>query len=210
MPPPGACGDDGHVLAADPLNWLASRPHLPHLVHADLTAHPSRPPPGAAVVGQDTRLDPAPSALGRRSAGEPPLRGTRRAPPPNCGIRARKNGRRAPGGQQGARVMGETMDTEDSLTHDPSGTAAAMAPSRLPTTARTGRNRSRLRVLILDDHALFAECLDLALTTSGHDVQKAELPMNPARSAKLLATVCRNRPDVVVLDLDLGAFGDGA
>jgi DNA-binding NarL/FixJ family response regulator len=106
--------------------------------------------------------------------------------------------------------MGETMNTEDSLTHDQSGTATAMAPPRPSTTARTGRNRSRLRVLILDDHALFAECLDLALTTSGHDVQKAELPVNPARSAKLLATVCRNRPDVVVLDLDLGAFGDGA
>lgn len=102
------------------------------------------------------------------------------------------------------------MHTDDALPHDQSGTTAVTAPPRPTPTTRTGRSRSRLRVLILDDHALFAECLDLALTTSGHDVQQAELPMNPAKSARLLTTVCRNSPDVVVLDLDLGAFGDGA
>jgi len=86
----------------------------------------------------------------------------------------------------------------------------AASPARTGPTPRTGRSRSRLRVMILDDHALFAECLDLALTTSGHDAQVVELPTNPGRSASLLALVCRTRPDIVVLDLDLGPFGDGA
>ncbi|GAA4710678.1 response regulator transcription factor [Nocardioides conyzicola] len=104
----------------------------------------------------------------------------------------------------------QTMNLDHQPTPDLRGAATAVAPTRPAGTARTGRSRCRLRVLILDDHALFAECLDLALTTSGHDVQKAELPTNPARSARLLTMVCRTRPDVVVLDLDLGAFGDGA
>jgi len=77
-------------------------------------------------------------------------------------------------------------------------------------TPKTGRARCRQRVMVLDDHALFAECLDLALTTSGYDVQKPELPTNAGRSANLLAMVSRTRPDIVVLDLDLGPFGDGA
>ena len=64
--------------------------------------------------------------------------------------------------------------------------------------------------MVIDDHALFAECLDLVLTTNGYEVQKGTLPTNPARSASLLALVSRARPDVVVLDLDLGPFGDGA
>ena len=64
--------------------------------------------------------------------------------------------------------------------------------------------------MIVDDHELFAECLDLALTTSGYDVQRGELPTNPGRSANLLSSVTKTRPDIVVLDLDLGPFGDGA
>jgi len=64
--------------------------------------------------------------------------------------------------------------------------------------------------MVLDDHALFAQSLDLALSRSGYDVRQAELPDNPGRSATLLAQVCRAHPAVVLLDLDLGSFGDGA
>lgn len=64
--------------------------------------------------------------------------------------------------------------------------------------------------MLLDDHVLFAECLDLVLTANGFTVDKPALPDNPGRSAGLLARVCRIRPEIVVLDLDLGPFGDGA
>ena len=96
-------------------------------------------------------------------------------------------------------MTGETIDIRDTSNHAPTGTAS-----------RTGRCRVKQRVMVLDDHALFAESLDLVLTRSGYDVRQAELPTNPGRSATLLAQVCRLHPDIVLLDLDLGHFGDGA
>ena len=66
------------------------------------------------------------------------------------------------------------------------------------------------RVVLIDDHPLFAESLDLALSRSGYDVRRAEIPDTPTRTATLLAQSCRRGPSVVLLDLDLGRFGDGS
>lgn len=65
------------------------------------------------------------------------------------------------------------------------------------------------RVLIVEDHALFAESLELALGHEGYDVRRIEV--GEARAVKLsalLAQIVRAKPWVVLLDLDLGEVGD--
>ena len=64
------------------------------------------------------------------------------------------------------------------------------------------------RIVIVDDHALFAESLELGLAVEGYDVRRAVAAgLTPAR---LLANVIRCTPRVVLLDLDLSELGDGA
>jgi DNA-binding NarL/FixJ family response regulator len=70
-------------------------------------------------------------------------------------------------------------------------------------------SRSRLRVAIVDDHALFAESLELALSVEGYDVRRPQLPDDPGSPGTLLSALARLKPRVVLLDLDLGGFGDG-
>jgi DNA-binding NarL/FixJ family response regulator len=65
----------------------------------------------------------------------------------------------------------------------------------------------RQRVLIVDDHVLFAESLELAFTMEGYDVRR--FPAGPANPSQLIAGVTRYQPRVVILDLDLGSLGDG-
>jgi len=73
-----------------------------------------------------------------------------------------------------------------------------------PTTSR-----SSLRILILEDHVLFAESLELALTVEGYDVRRIMIPDHAQSPSALIAHVTRQRPRVVLLDLDLGQFGYG-
>ncbi|WP_235547585.1 MULTISPECIES: response regulator transcription factor [unclassified Nocardioides] len=74
----------------------------------------------------------------------------------------------------------------------------------------SGRGVRRKRILVIDDHPLFAESLDLALSRVGYEVRQAEVPSSPARAANLLTRAARTHADIVLLDLDLGHFGDGA
>jgi two-component system nitrate/nitrite response regulator NarL len=69
--------------------------------------------------------------------------------------------------------------------------------------------RAEQRVLIVEDHRLFAEAVDLALTVEGYDVRRIEVPDDPASPGALVAAIMKQRPRVVLLDLDLGRFGDG-
>jgi DNA-binding NarL/FixJ family response regulator len=68
---------------------------------------------------------------------------------------------------------------------------------------------SATRVLILEDHILFAESLDLALTMDGYDVQLLSAAEREAPQGAVLSTIARLRPRIVILDLDLGTLGDG-
>ena len=70
--------------------------------------------------------------------------------------------------------------------------------------------RSSLRILIIEDHALFAESLDLALSVEGYDVRRISVPENDSSPGPLLAQATRLRPRIVLLDLDLGPHIDGA
>jgi DNA-binding NarL/FixJ family response regulator len=64
-------------------------------------------------------------------------------------------------------------------------------------------------VLIIDDHVLFAESLELALSLEGYDVRRLEMPAEGGSMATLRSLALRANPRTVLLDLDLGRFGDG-
>lgn len=72
-----------------------------------------------------------------------------------------------------------------------------------------GAARADHRVLIIDDHLLFAESLELALSVEGYDVRRLELPGEGGSMATLRSLALRANPRTVLLDLDLGRFGDG-
>lgn len=68
-----------------------------------------------------------------------------------------------------------------------------------------GPDEEGVTVLIVEDHALLAQTLVIALNAEGCRARVAEL----TGRAELLQQVRRLRPGVVLLDLDLGALGDG-
>lgn len=72
-----------------------------------------------------------------------------------------------------------------------------------------GSARADHRVVIIDDHRLFAESLELALSLEGYDVRHLELPEERGSIATLRSLALRANPRTVLLDLDLGRFGDG-
>lgn len=65
------------------------------------------------------------------------------------------------------------------------------------------------RVAIVEDHVLLAEALAMALGAEGFDVRRVVPAHDGMSTALLLSTVMRTRPEIVMLDLDLGRSGDG-
>ena len=68
--------------------------------------------------------------------------------------------------------------------------------------------RAERRVIIVEDHRLFAEAVDLALTVEGYDVRRIDAPPDPDSPGALVTAIIKQQPVVVLLDLDLGRFGD--
>ncbi len=66
-----------------------------------------------------------------------------------------------------------------------------------------------MRVVVVEDHVLFAESLSLALRLEGHDVRRPAVRPG-ATAPDLVAAVLRRQPGVAILDLDLGADVNGA
>jgi RNA polymerase sigma factor (sigma-70 family) len=64
------------------------------------------------------------------------------------------------------------------------------------------------RVVIIEDHVLFAEALSVALVAEGYDVERVPLDDATVSCNQLLSRVLRQRPAIVLLDLDLGMGGD--
>lgn len=69
--------------------------------------------------------------------------------------------------------------------------------------------RASCRVLLVEDHVLFAEALELALGLEGYNVHRMAVPDHDRTPGLFVSGVVRKRPDIVLLDLDLGPFGDG-
>lgn len=75
--------------------------------------------------------------------------------------------------------------------------------SHQPSTHR------KTRVVIVDDHVLFAESLELAFEVEGYWVRRVAVPEIGGSTQGYLSSILRLRPNVVLIDLDLGVFGDG-
>lgn len=73
------------------------------------------------------------------------------------------------------------------------------------TRGADSQNYPGLRVAILEDHRLLAAVLGAALAAEGHEVSVPEL----SDLASVVAGVATNRPEIALLDLDLGDFGSG-
>jgi DNA-binding NarL/FixJ family response regulator len=71
------------------------------------------------------------------------------------------------------------------------------------------RSLGLTRVAIVEDHHLFAEALDVALTLEGHEVHRVPF-VEPVSANHLVSAVLKVRPRVALLDLDLGTSADGA
>jgi len=67
---------------------------------------------------------------------------------------------------------------------------------------------SEANVVIIDDHQLFAQSLEIALNAAGLESERIELPVS-ASIGPLIGKVLRRRPKLLLLDLDLGPYGDG-
>ena len=65
------------------------------------------------------------------------------------------------------------------------------------------------RVAVVDDHVVFAEAMVVALAGRGYDAWCVPPTTRPPAVASLITRVLERRPDVVLLDLDLGEAGDG-
>jgi two-component system nitrate/nitrite response regulator NarL len=76
--------------------------------------------------------------------------------------------------------------------------------------AHNASGRASSRVVIVEDHQLFAESLELVLGMEGYDVRRVALPEDGGSHAALRSTVLATRARIVLLDLDLGSAGDGA
>jgi DNA-binding NarL/FixJ family response regulator len=63
-------------------------------------------------------------------------------------------------------------------------------------------------VALVEDHALFAESLAIALASEGHEVRRIALPTHSRSASSLLPAILRAQARVVLLDLDLGALGN--
>ena len=66
--------------------------------------------------------------------------------------------------------------------------------------------RSDHRILIIEDHVLFAESLELTLSLEGYDVRRLPMPEVGGSMATVRSTALRANPRTVILDLDLGRF----
>ena len=64
-------------------------------------------------------------------------------------------------------------------------------------------------MVIVEDHKLFAEAMDVALSFAGYDVRRVKVAQDPTAPGALVFAVVKQQPAVVLLDLDLGGFGDG-
>lgn len=66
------------------------------------------------------------------------------------------------------------------------------------------------RVLVVVDHAVFAESLQVTLTAVGHEASTLVVPAEGRSLGWLRSRVLRVGPDTVVLDLDLARWGDSS
>ena len=71
------------------------------------------------------------------------------------------------------------------------------------------RSTTAARIVVVDPHSLFAECLCLGLCQRGHRAVAVEPPGRAASVSVMLGPVLRERPDIAVVNIARTAVGDG-
>lgn len=66
-----------------------------------------------------------------------------------------------------------------------------------------------LRIVLIEDHVLFAESLTTVLRMDGYDARRLALEGLSGSSTQLLSKVAALRPDVAFVDLELGSLSSG-
>lgn len=89
------------------------------------------------------------------------------------------------------------------------GNATVPAPHAALRSPPPIARASATRITVVDDHLLFVEMLELALTLEGHDVRHVAVDDARVQARHLCAAILRTRPRIVMLDLDLGLQVDG-
>jgi DNA-binding NarL/FixJ family response regulator len=81
----------------------------------------------------------------------------------------------------------------------------------MPTFLGGNVNRSTTaaRIVVVDSHHLFAECLCLGLCQRGHHAVAVEPPARASSVTMMLAPVLRERPEIVILNIARSSTGDG-
>lgn len=74
--------------------------------------------------------------------------------------------------------------------------------------AQSQREVIPTRVVLVDDHTLFAQALEVILRAHGCEVVRVQLPEKTVSTHQLARLCLDPDPGVVLLDLDLGAHGD--
>ena len=69
--------------------------------------------------------------------------------------------------------------------------------------------KSQIKVAIVDQHAVFTECLGMVLERRRYSHCAVALPEQPGQAELVLAELMSVLPDVVLLNVDLGPFCDG-
>ena len=72
----------------------------------------------------------------------------------------------------------------------------------------TDPSRGTGRIVVVDDQLMFAQVVAVALARHGFDASSADLSPG-TRLTALVSRLERDPPDVMLVDLDLGEFGDG-
>ncbi|MBC9733449.1 helix-turn-helix transcriptional regulator [Nocardioides marmotae] len=72
----------------------------------------------------------------------------------------------------------------------------------------TTAGRHETRIVLVEDHTLFADSLDMVFTVEGYDVRRIAIPDEGGSMASILSAILASHPRIVLLDLDLGRLGD--
>jgi two-component system nitrate/nitrite response regulator NarL len=71
------------------------------------------------------------------------------------------------------------------------------------------RSITAARIVVVDSHNLFAECLCLWLCLRGHHAVAVEPPPRASSVAMMLAPVLREHPEIVIVNISRSSAGDG-
>lgn len=71
------------------------------------------------------------------------------------------------------------------------------------------RSTTATRIVVIDSHNLFAECLCLGLSQRGHHAVAVEPPPRASSVSAMLAPALRERPDIAIVNIARTATGDG-